>query len=234
MKKSSVVILVLVSIFTIFIAYKYNFDEKAVVNEDGVRFKNEYESLNGKKNPNNNNTYSTIKIGDNNVKYSSYDDVVEILKSGTGVIFLGYPESELSRTVVPILLESITEAEIDVLYYINTKEDMDILYADKNKVVVQKEGSNGYLSLVKALDKVLDEYILIGEDGTVIPSGRKRLEIPAVIFVKDGEIVGFNFGTVESHTDPYKELDERQKEELLLKFINLGSVVKGTICDEKC
>ena len=234
MKKSSIVILVLVSIFAIVLAYKYNYDDRSEVNKDGIKFKEEYESLNGKKNPNNNNKYSTVEIGENNVKYSSYDDVIEILKSGTGVIFLGYPESALSRTVVPILLESITESEIDVLYYINTKDDMDILYAKNNKISIQKEGSKGYLNLVKALDKILDEYIVISDDGSVIPSGRKKLEVPAIIYVKDGEIVGYNFGTLESHTDPYKELDERQKEELLLKLINLGSIVKGTICDEKC
>lgn len=234
MKKSSVIIIILVSIFAIFIGYKYYQDDKVVENKDSVKFKEEYESLNGKTNPNNNNVYSNLEILENNVKYSSYEDVIELLKSGTGVVFLGYPESELSRTVVPILLESITESEIDTLYYVNVKDGRDVLYADKNKVVVQKEGSKGYLNLVNALDKILDEYILIGEDGTVIPSGRKRLEVPAVIYVKDGDIVGYNFGTVESHTDPYKELDERQKEELLLKLINLGSIVKGTICDEKC
>lgn len=234
MKKSSVIVIVLVSIFTIVLGYKYLYNDENVENKDGIRFKEEYERLNGKINQNNNNTYSKLEIGENNVKYSSYDDVIEILKSGTGVLFFGYPESELSRCVVPILLESIAESEIDTLYYINVKEDRDVLYADKNKAVVQKEGSKGYLNLVKSLDKILDEYILIGEDGTVIPSGRKRLEVPAIIYVKDGDIVGYNFGTVESHTNPYKELDERQKEELLLKLINLGSVVKGTICDERC
>ena len=46
----------------------------------------------------------------------------------------------------------------------------------------------------------------------------KRLYYPTVVFVKEGQIVDYIEGTVESQKDPYKPLTEDQRQELKDKY----------------
>lgn len=236
MRKSSVIIVALATIFAIFIGYNYIQDKEETVSLDAVKFEKEYETLNNRVNKNNNKVYPKVEISSNNVvKYSNYDEIIEIIKSGTGVIYLGYPECPWCRNVVPVLLSASEEVELDTIYYLNIKEDRDLLILDQNKkIITEKEGSKKYFELVEALDSILDEYILTDSKGNEVKTGKKRIYVPIVIFVKDGNIVAHHLDTVETQKDPYIVLTDRQQEELLLKFINYMSLTKGTICDERC
>ena len=54
---------------------------------DAIKFKNEYESLNGKKI--NGHVVKNIKISkDNPIKYSSYDEVLDIIKNKLHVLII--------------------------------------------------------------------------------------------------------------------------------------------------
>ena len=78
---------------------------------DAIKFKEEYENLNSK-------DYKKIEIPeDNQIKYSNYEEVVEIIENGTGVIYLGFPECPWCRNAVPVLLEAATETGIETIYY---------------------------------------------------------------------------------------------------------------------
>lgn len=236
MKKSSIVIIIIVTLFAIFMGYKYFSEGENIVNEDAVKFKKEYEVLNNRVNSSNNKVYPEVNISkDNVIKYSSYDEILEILKSGTGVIYLGYPECPWCRNLVSTMLMAAQEVELDTIYYLNIKEDRDFLVLEDNKkVVTQKEGSKKYYELVEALSSVLDDYKLTTSEGEEVNTGKKRIYVPMVIFVKDGNIVGRHIDTVESQKDPYVLLTDVQQEELLLKLINLMSLVSGSVCDERC
>lgn len=236
MRKSSIVIITLVTIFAVFIGYKYFSSEENIKNEDAVNFKKEYETLNNRVNPSNNKLYPEVNIkSDNIIKYSTYDEILEILKSGTGVIYLGYPECPWCRNLVPTMLMAASEVELDTIYYLNIKEDRDLLILnEKKKVITEKEGSKKYFELVDALSSILDDYILTTNDGEEVNTGKKRIYVPIVIFVKDGKIVDKHIDTVESQEDPYVLLSDVQQEELLLKLINLMSSLSGTVCDERC
>lgn len=236
MKKSSMIIIAVVTAFAIFMGYKYFSDEKNIVSEDAIKFKKEYEILNNRVNSSNNKVYPEVNIPkDNVIKYSSYDEIFEILKSGTGVIYLGYPECPWCRNLVPTMLMAANEVEIDTIYYLNIKEDRDFLILDDNKkVVTQKEGSKQYYKLVEALDSVLDDYVLTTSEGKEVNTGKKRIYVPIVIFVKEGKIVGKHIDTVESQKDPYVLLSDVEQEELLLKLISLMSPISGSVCDERC
>ena len=236
MKKSSMIIIAIVTVFAIFIGYKYFSNDKDVTNKDAIEFKKEYEKLNNRVNTFNNKVYPEVNISKENViKYSSYDEILEIVKGGTGVIYLGYPECPWCRNLVPTMLLAANEVEIDTIYYLNIKEDRDVLMLNDNKqIVTQKEGTKQYYELVEALSSILDDYVLTNSDGEEVNTGKKRIYVPIVIFVKEGKIIGKHLDTVESQKDPYVLLNDVQQEELLLKLINLMSQVSGNVCDERC
>ena len=236
MKKSSIIIIAIVIIFSIFIGIKYINEKETEINKDALKFKEEYEILNGKTNKNNNKKYPLVKLSDDNViKYSSYDEIFEILNSGTGVIYLGFPECPWCRNLVPTLLSAAKETEIETIYYLNIKEDRNLLVLnEKKEIITQNEGSKNYFKLVDILKDVLDDYILTASDGEEVNTKTKRIYLPLVLFVKDGKLIGQHVGTVENQEDPYIALTDRQTEELLVELINLMSKVNGSICDEKC
>ena len=236
MKKGSILIIMLVFLFSIFIGYEYFQDKKDATSQDALNFEKEYEKLNNRVNSNNNKVYPTVDISsDNPIKYSSYDEIFQILESGTGVIYLGFPECPWCRNLVPVLLSAAKEVELDTLYYLNISEDRDLLLLDENKnIITEKEGNKKYFELVSKLDQILDEYILTANDGSEVKTGEKRIYLPLVIFVKNGEIVGYHDGTVESQEDPYVTLTDRENEELLLSLIELMGKVSPSVCDDKC
>lgn len=236
MKKGSILIIMLVFLFSIFIGYEYFQDKKDATSQDALNFEKEYEKLNNRVNSNNNKVYPIVDISsDNPIKYSSYDEIFQILESGTGVIYLGFPECPWCRNLVPVLLSAAKEVELDTLYYLNISEDRDLLLLDENKdIITEKEGNKKYFELVSKLDQILDEYILTANDGSEVKTGEKRIYLPLVIFVKNGEIVGYHDGTVESQEDPYVALTDRENEELLLSLIELMGKVSPSVCDDKC
>lgn len=236
MRKSAVVIITIVSIFAIFVGYNYFNDKELTKNSDGIKFKEEYEKLNDTINSNNNKKYPKMSIkNDNVIKYSTYDEVLQIIKEGTGVIYLGFPECPWCRNAVPVLLEAASESELDTIYYLNIQPDRDLLVLDsKNKVRQDKKGTDDYYKLVDALSKHLDDYIINNGKGIEVNTNTKRIYLPTVIFVKDGEIQGIHVSTVDTQKDPYVSLTDRQEEELLIMYINLMNMINGSLCDENC
>lgn len=236
MKKGSMIIIIIVFLFSIFMGYRYFEDKKETTSKDAVTFKKEYEALNNRVNPNNNKLYPEVSISnDNPVKYSSYDEIFEVLKSGTGVIYFGFPECPWARNLVPVMLSAAKEVEIDTIYYLNIKDDRDVLMLNENDdIITEKEGNKKYFELVEKLDSILDDYILTDNDGKSVSAGKKRIYTPLLIFVKNGKIIAHHTDTVDSQTDPYVALNDRQSEELLLKLINYMSKISASVCDESC
>ena len=236
MKKGSMIIIIIVFLFSIFMGYRYFEDKKETTSKDAVTFKKEYEALNNRVNPNNNKLYPEVSISnDNPVKYSSYDEIFEVLKSETGVIYFGFPECPWARNLVPVMLSAAKEVEIDTIYYLNIKDDRDVLMLNENDdIITEKEGNKKYFELVEKLDSILDDYILTDNDGKSVSAGKKRIYTPLLIFVKNGKIIAHHTDTVDSQTDPYVALNDRQSEELLLKLINYMSKISASVCDESC
>ena len=236
MRKSAIIIVTIVAIFSMFIGYKYFKDDNVVVNENARQFKQEYESLNNKVNEENGKKYPNVKVTNEKViKYSSYEEIFEVLKTGTGVIYLGYPECPWCRNLVPIMLSAAAEAELETIYYLNIKEDRDLLMLDSNgEIIVEKEGNKKYFQLVEVLSDILEEYILTDIDGNTVDTGNKRIFVPLLVYVKDGKILGHHLGTLEDQEDPFIELTDRQQEELLMDLINNFSVISGVVCDDAC
>lgn len=212
-------------------------NEKEVVITDAIKFKNEYESLNGKvayKVKDKEYKYPDVKISEENaVKYSNADEVEKVVEEGTGVIYLGYAKCPWCRSAVPALLQAAEDAGIENIYYIDMENERDQYAVEDKKLVLKDVGTNGYQKLLKVFDKYLDDYV-IESDGKEYEVGEKRIYVPMVVFVRDGEIVGVHVDTVKSQKNPFKALNEEQFEELYNIYSGYMHEVLNDLCDERC
>ena len=197
------------------------------------KFKEEYESLNGGVSSSGKD-YLEVEIDeDNKVKYSSIKDIIKVLESGTGVIYLGYPECPWCRNVVPVLMRASNNTGIENVYYLNMHDVRDKMEVDSNgNVVTVEEGKEGYKDLLEKLDSILSEYTVKDDDGKEYDTGEKRIFVPTVIFVKNGKILDYHMDTVESQTDPYVGLNEDQEMELYDIYVKGIHKILGDQCDD--
>ena len=204
-------------------------------NSDAIKFKNEYESLNGKKGYGDN-INPEVKIDKKNaVKYADANKIIDVLDNGTGIIYLGYPECPWCRNAVPVLLEAASELNVKDVYYMNLKDERDTIEVmEDGTLKTTKEGTEGYKKLLKRLDAVLDEYVLEDLNGNEVKTGEKRIYVPLMLFVREGKIVGVHSDTVSSQTNPYVALTTDQKNELLDIYIDLIHKVLNDVCDSSC
>lgn len=237
-KKMLVSILLLLFVFMIFIGLIAFRDKKeeSVVNSDAINFKNEYESLNNVVRDKDGRTIKEISISTNNpVDIVTEEEAIALLESGTGILYFGFPDCPWCRSMLPVLLSTLDNMNIDRLSYLNVKSIRDTLaLGEKNKVEVKEEGTKGYYRLLELMDSVLDPYYLTNEDGKKIDTKEKRLYAPTVVAVKEGKIVDIHVGTVESQASGYDELTKEQQEELQNRFMELVRKVYDVDCDEAC
>lgn len=174
-----------------------------------------------------NNKYSKLNISVNNpIKYSNYDEIINLIKRGTGIIYLGFPECPWCRSALPVLLDVSKNNNVETIYYLNIKNERDSYIVEDDKVIYaidddgkEIKGTNGYFELLKVLDEYLSEYV-IELDGKLYEVGEKRLYAPSVIFVKNGYVTHIQVSTVETHIDPYKTLTSEQYSELYSIYEN--------------
>lgn len=197
--------------------------------DDASVFKREYESLNGKVNLNDK-EYLNVDIRENNqIKYIDIDEVIDLVEDGTGVIYLGYPECPWCRTIVPILLNSASNMSLETVYYYNPKDIRDNRVLDEEgNIVVEKEGSKEYFELVDLLSDYLLPYNELNDESI------KRLYVPAIVFVRNGEIIDVHTATISSQTDPYVELTTEQEMELISILEGKINKVYEIVCDDDC
>ena len=163
---------------------------------DAEKFKQEYEALN--------NNSVVMNINENNpIKYVNFDEVINMVTNGTGVIYFGFPGCPWCRNMIPVLFDVAADNNIDTVYYFNPSD-------------VRANGDENYKKLVN----ILNDYLLENEDG------EKTLYVPDVYFVKDGKIVGHHLSTVDSQTGPYTPLTNEQTKELENIYQDLFKKIK--------
>ncbi|MBO4218795.1 MAG: hypothetical protein J5887_04785 [Erysipelotrichaceae bacterium] len=173
---------------------------------DALRFKSEYEQLNGQKDEDGR-PYCEVAIpSGNTIRYVDNQQICEAFENGTHVIYLGWPQCGWCRRLLPVLLMTVREYSGIYVYYFNMK-DARTAYENGG----DEKLAEIYLNIVEELER--DDYDLSDEvsyydDGTVkIPSS-------LIFFIKEGEIIGAHRRTVDSHLDSYEPLDDSQAAEL--------------------
>ena len=222
MRKKIVIFLVL--LFTFSITGCFNKKEEQT---DSIKFKEEYEKLNNKEV--NEKKYLNISIDEKNpIKYKTEDEIVDIIKNKTGIIYLGYPECPWCRNAVPVLLEAAKQTGIDEIYYLNMHDIRDKKELIDGKIVTVEEGTEGYKKILEAVGDKASIYKDLNDDSI------RRIYVPLVIFIDKGNIVAMQEATVESQKDPYIKLDEEQTKELLNIYKDNIHKMLNDMCDESC
>lgn len=236
MTKGNKIFLIIITICTIVVvgvcAWAILNHEEEIKKEsesDAIKFKKEYENVNGSKIDSSNEVYQTITINENNtVKYVTAKEAIEILKTGTGVIYFGFDTSLNSRSVVETLTK-VTKELNATLYYLDI-EDIRSEFQVIDGVASQVEsGTDEYYEIIKLLDNELSEYLIT--DGTnKYTTNEKRLVAPSVVAVKGGEITGFHEGTVASHKKETDKLTEKELNELNKTYTKLVKTIQANTC----
>lgn len=242
MEKNQKVLIIIIGLVLIisgiigFLAFK---DQKENKKTEINKFKEEYESLNGVVNDNGY-TYPTVDIDVNNpIIYSNEDEVLNILKDGTGIIYFGFPTCPWCRNMVSTLVSAAESTNFSKIYYLNVLDLRDSLSVNDNgEISIDKKGSKNYKKILKKLDDILDEYYIKDAAGNKVDTNEKRLYVPLVIAVSNGKVVSYHANTVDSHVagkNGYAEMTKEQKEELFDIYINMISKLSNSSCnDENC
>lgn len=206
------------------------------VSEDAIKFKEDYESLNGVETSRSGVYYREIEIDKNNpIIYSSFKEVSEkIDNKETFIVYVGFSACPWCRSVLPYVLEEAKENKIDKIYYINVREDnkrtSDLRgyykLDENNNIVVDVEADEYYKEVLKTLDSFLTPYTLETSDGQTIETGENRLYAPTLIVYKEGKAVALDECISEKQTDGYMDLtdemikDMKSKADALFKKYN--------------
>ncbi len=231
-------IILLLLFFMVFVGTRAFKDKKEEnpKNSDALIFKKEYESLNNVVREKDGKTIKEIAISQNNpVEIVTEEKAISLLESGTGILYFGFPDCPWCRSMLPILLSTLDNMSISKLYYLNVANIRDTLALnEKGKPEVKVEGTKGYKRILELLDEELSPYYLTNDEGKQVDTKEKRLYAPTVAGFKDGKVVAFHEGTVESQKSGYDDLTEEEKKELSTIFENLINQVYDTNCDEAC
>ena len=157
--------------------------------------------------------YSNVSE-DNVFVYRTDKEIIDILKHGTGIVYLGFPECPWCQAYVSYLDEVAKETKIEKIYYLNILE-------------IRKNNTREYQEIVS----LLDNYLSYDEEG------KKRIYVPAVVAVKEGEIISFDDET--SHdTKGYETPEEYWKNEdldgLKAKLEKMFSETVKNVCTTDC
>lgn len=201
---------------------------------DGIKFKEEYEKLNGKKNDQGK-KYREITIDSKNkIVYKTTEEVLNLIdKKKSFVLYFGFDTCPWCRSVVPTLA-SISKELNQKVYYIDVKDIRDTYELDDdNKPKLVKKGSKDYSKLLEKLEPVLEDYTLTNSDNNEIKVGEKRIYAPNIISVINGEAKELTTGISDKQTEGYMKLTKEMEKETYNKIKKVLKQVKdkNSTCD---
>ncbi len=206
---------------------------------DGEKFKKEYESLNGTTRKSDGAVYGEVTIDkDNPITYVTAKEAIEVLESEKAIMYVGAPWCPWCRNAVSVLFELAKEYDVDKIYYLEL-DDIKSNYEVKNGQLEKKNsGTDDYYKLLEKLGDRLEDYVLTGDDGKKYDTGEKRIYMPYVIAVRDGNIVADKVGTVtlDDGQSKYEKLTDEQHVQLSKSYKVLfeGAYGSGEVdCDEE-
>ena len=193
--------------------------EQPANRDDAIRFKNEYEALNGQSTASGN-MYREIEINeDNPFVYSSAEEIAVMMQKGESfIVYFGANWCPWCRSILPSFIEVCHEKKMDTVYYVDVRPDndpekeiRDVYSVDESgRIYLSHEGSEGYHRFIKLAANVLAEYSredVKTLDGTEF-AGAKRVGAPNFVIVKDGKAVKMELLIPESLSDPYMKLND--------------------------
>lgn len=189
---------------------------------DSRRFQAEYESLNLTLRKNSSTDfYRAVSISaDNPVQYVTATEALEILEHETAFLYMGAPWCPWCRNIVPVMLEAAGEKGVEPIYYLDLTDERDVFQYENGKLSRSVEGTEDYFKLLRKLDAYLEPYVVRDKDGRAHDTQEKRISLPFLVAVKDGEVALARSGTyeLEDGQSQYDELTNNQRTELNTLF----------------
>ena len=217
MNKRSIFVIIALVIVLIITGCSYEEKDKK---SDALKFKEEYESINGDKVKGTEYVVRELTIPENNpIVYAEANDIISMMDNNdTFVVYFGFSSCPWCRSILPILLDVAEESDIKKIYYVDVKDIRDKLEInDDGDVVTIKEGSEGYIGLLNRLDNVLEDYTL-EHNGKEVKTGEKRIYAPNIVSIVNGEAKELETGISDAQDNPYMELTDDMKKETYNKF----------------
>jgi len=194
-------------------------------NEDALKFKEDYESLNGVETSREGVYYREITIDeDNPFVYSTIEQINKSIENKESfIVYFGANWCPWCRSVLPTAIEEAKKAEIETIYYIDVRPDNVVdndlrdIYSldDNNKIYLSHKGTEAYHKFLEYANDILPDYSSHGVsvEGTEF-EGAKRVGAPSFILVKKGTPIERISGVSEAETDPYMELTREILEDM--------------------
>jgi len=202
--------------------------------EDALAFKLEHEELNGVvPNPDYpDRIFKDMDVPENNpFRFVEFDEIVELLEGGTGIVYFGFPNCPWCRNLVPVLTDAAIDFGVEDILYRNVFEDRNLLELQDGEIVETRAGHPGYYQVLEILGDLVPVYTGL-EDESI-----RRIFVPAVVFVKDGEIIRYfqNLETfqervAEDELGGWQPMNEEEVEELTQIFMNYFDILFGDVC----
>jgi len=229
MKKSMIIIsfIIVIAVMSLILVFMRTDKIEQSLTEDEIKFKEEYEVNNGVE-LFEDYILKTVDItSDNNVKYVGDKDIIELLTNGTNVIYFGWSDCNWCRSIVPTLIDTVKENNIDTLYYYDFKE-LRTSYENST----DKEKTKIYEEILNVIGEDIDS--VFNEESK--KSGEKKILAPTVVFIKDGQYIGLHVKSVDSQEKATDELSKNEIKELKMKYQELINLLKSNVCstDEGC
>ncbi|MBQ3020914.1 MAG: hypothetical protein IJD92_01660 [Bacilli bacterium] len=217
---SVIVVIVLLVAILFFVSIE---DKQTKYTEDEIKFKEEYESVNGLE-LTEDYILKTLDIkSDNNVEYIDDNEIVDLLKNGTNVIYLGWNECNWCRSVLPSLLEVVSKNNIEKLYYFNFK---------KLRTAYENNTDSKSVKIYEDIIEIIGEDITSVFNEESLRANEKKILAPTVIFIKDGKYVGLHAVSVPSQINATDELTKEQEKELMSIYQTHIDKLKSNVCIE--
>lgn len=210
----SIIVVMIVVLGTIIIP---NIKKETANNNDAVKFKKEYESLNNTIRESDGARYGSITINeDNPFVYINATEALDILSSKKAIIYIGAAWCPWCRNAVPVMSDVAKGLNIDTIYYLNLDDEKSNFIVENGKLVETNHGSDSYYKLLDSLSKHLKDYVLTDADDNKYDTKEKRIYIPYVITIKNGEILREHLSTIDlnEHQTKYDPLTDDQYKQL--------------------
>ena len=195
-------------------------------NDASLKFKNDYESLNGKQSKSGKN-HRVLNISPNNPfqEINPKDLIKKIENKETFYVYFGDRLCPWCRSVIEKAIEVAKEKNIKKIYYIPIWDDegnevlRDKYEIEDNELVKTIDGTDEYYKLLEYFDELLSDYTLKDNNGEKVNTNEKRIYAPNFIYVKRGNPIRLTEGISDKQKDSREELTKEilEDEEKLFK-----------------
>lgn len=160
--------------------------------EDALRFKKEYEDVNGTIREKDGMLFNNVDIPEQNpIQYINIDEFVDILNNKSGIVFLSSPTCPYCRASISSLLKAAKELKMTTIYYYDISKD-------ENETDSENEIQE------------LKRYGIITEN----EEGKNAWKIPQLLNIKDKKIVSSANGAMyelENGQTKYDKLTQNSR-----------------------